>query len=68
MFQLAVCNFGVSPSEFWNMTMPEWFALYEVNRPNQHAGNLNDDKVDEMLDDMDLTEGEWWQKYGPSGN
>jgi len=46
------------------MTLSEWNALYEFNSPNKHAGNLTDEDVQSLLDDDDLTDEEWWDKYG----
>lgn len=66
MYQLAVKSFGVQPGEFWDMTIPEWFALWEVFRPNDYAGNLTHDAVDDLMDDLDLTDEEWWSKNGTS--
>ncbi|MDX1489202.1 MAG: phage tail assembly chaperone [Acidiferrobacterales bacterium] len=64
MYQLAVGRFGVQPGEFWEMTIAEWFALWEVHRPNNYAGNLTHDVVDDLLDDLDLDDEEWWEKNG----
>lgn len=66
MYQLAVGTFGIQPSEFWEMTIPEWFAVWEVNRPNDYAGTLTHDAVDDLLDDMELNDEEWWDKNGAS--
>lgn len=53
MFQHAV-QWGISPSEFWEMTIPEWFLLYEMNRPRDktrdYAGNLVQSDVDELAE------------------
>lgn len=68
MYQLAVGRFGVQPSEFWSMTIPEWFALWEVHRPSDYAGNLTHNVVDDLLDDLDLDDEEWWSKNGAPGD
>lgn len=68
MFQMAVVNFGLPPSEFWEMTMNEWFALHEVHRPNDYAGKLTHDRVDDLLDDIELSDQEWWAKHGSTRN
>lgn len=53
MFQAAHA-WGVSPSEFWGMTIPEWFALYDMHRTrdakNDYAGNLVQADVDELAE------------------
>lgn len=68
MFQIAVGTFNVQPSEFWGMTIPEWFALWEIHRPNDYAGKLTHDLVDDLMDDIDLSDDEWWEKNGASDN
>jgi hypothetical protein len=47
------------------MTMPEWFALYELHQPKV-AGNLTQSDIDEMAADNELTDEEWEAKYGAS--
>jgi len=44
-------SWGIQPSEFWAMTMPEWFALHEFHResrPGDYAGKLTKADVDEL--------------------
>ena len=53
MFQHAH-TWGISPSEFWDMTLPEWFVLHELHRPRDkardYAGNLVQADVDELAE------------------
>ncbi len=32
------------------------------------AGNLTQGDVDDLLDDLELSDDEWWDKNGASGN
>lgn len=63
-------QWGIQPSEFWAMTMKEWYAEYSFNVDKlgldntTHAGKLTQDNVDDMLDDMELTDEQWWKKHG----
>lgn len=47
-------NWGIQPSEFWGMTMAEWFCEYEIHRQhdpdNDFAGRLTQADVDELTD------------------
>jgi len=46
-------QWGIQPSEFWDMTMAEWFCEYEfynANRPGRFAGSLTERDVDELLE------------------
>ena len=67
MFQCAH-SWGITPNDFWDMTINEWFALHDMNKPNNHAGKLTDDVVNDIVDDMGLTDEEWWDKHGLPGN
>ena len=56
---LLAREWGIQPSEFWEMTLPEWFVEYEfrtAERPKL-AGNLTPDAVDELqkMRDSDAT-------------
>lgn len=54
---LAARAWGVQPSEFWGMTMAEWFCEYEHNRPkdsqNDYAGDLTQADVDRLTELLD---------------
>lgn len=44
-------KWGIQPSEFWAMTVPEWFLLFDINRPQMQgdfAGNLTQGDVDRL--------------------
>ena len=48
---LHATSWGISPSEFWDMTMPEWWLLYEHNRaqqPGDFAGKLTRADVNDL--------------------
>ena len=53
MYLLARC-WGIQPSEFWGMTVGEWFAEYELRAPAQpgdrFAGKLTRGDVDDLLE------------------
>ena len=51
LLYLHANSWGIAPSEFWQMTMPEWFALHEFNRqhqPGDYAGKLTKADVDDL--------------------
>lgn len=62
MFQNAHV-WGISPTEFWDMTIPEWFALYSLHLPKV-AGSLTQLEIDQIVEDNNLTDEEWKAKYG----
>jgi len=47
---LAARSWGLSPSEFWSMTIPEYYAELEWRAPaeKKHAGKLTDEDVEEL--------------------
>lgn len=48
---LIARDWGLAPSEFWDMTISEWFAEFEHRRPRQdgeYAGNLRQGDVDRL--------------------
>lgn len=50
---LCANAWGIQPSEFWGMTLPEWFVLYEHHRdkqPGDYAGKLTRADVWELYE------------------
>jgi hypothetical protein len=48
-------EWGIQPSEFWDMTMGEWWAEYDLQAPageDKFAGKLTRKDVDELRDWM----------------
>lgn len=48
---LTARDWGLSPSEFWDMTFGEWFLEFEhrtANTPGSYAGNLTGGEVEEL--------------------
>jgi len=47
-------EWGIQPSEFWEMTIPEWFLEYEIKAPKDpketYAGKLTRADVEELKD------------------
>jgi hypothetical protein len=45
-------DWGIQPSEFWNMTMSEWWVEYEAKAPaakgEKFAGKLTRSDVEEL--------------------
>lgn len=45
-------EWGIQPSEFWQMTIPEWWLEYELRAPAEQgerfAGGLTRAEVDEL--------------------
>lgn len=55
MFGVAVGHWGIQPSEFWKMTLPEFFAILatkedEADRFKEARGELTDETKDALLD------------------
>ena len=64
MFQLSV-SWGIAPSEFWGMTINEWFSLLDLNTPEdgKKAPMSTVDKK-ALIADLNLSNDEWWSKHG----
>lgn len=49
-------DWGIQPSEFWAMTLSEWWAEWDAKGPKeksgQFAGKLTQADVDDLLDWM----------------
>jgi hypothetical protein len=49
-------EWGIQPSEFWAMTIPEWFLEYELRAPKDpkgtYAGKLTRADVEELKEYM----------------
>jgi hypothetical protein len=46
-------NWGIQPSEFWGMTMAEWFCEYDYYKSKEvgrFAGSLTEADVDELME------------------
>lgn len=45
-------EWGIQPSEFWQMTIPEWWIEYELRAPaeksERYAGTLTRAEVEEL--------------------
>ncbi len=69
---LSARQWGIQPSEFWAMTMREWYVEFEFYNdkasPDTYAGKLTNGDVDNMIDDAELTTEEWWRKHGSTSN
>lgn len=69
---LSARQWGIQPSEFWGMTLNEWFCEWELNAdshsPENYAGKLTQGDVDDLMDDNELTDEEWWEKHGNSNS
>ena len=53
---LAARSFGIQPSEFWEMTLPEFLAEVEWRRPSQpgdYAGTLTQADVVRLTELVD---------------
>ena len=65
---LAARRWGIQPSEFWGMTLPEWHAEFEMNSgpldSEKYAGTLTEDKVLELEVRSEVSEEEWWKEHG----
>lgn len=45
---------GLAPSEFWQLSLAEFVAIYEINRDNRRVGAVSQSQVDKMLDLQEL--------------
>ena len=55
MFLLAR-SWGIQPSDFWDMTLPEWWAEYDyhaIAQPGDFAGGLTQGDLDDIDDWLD---------------
>lgn len=43
-----VGDFGVSPSEYWNMTPAEVGLIFDSKRP-KHTGGIHEDDIADMI-------------------
>jgi len=50
------------------MTFSEWFAEYEMRRDHldKMSGKMTASEIDEIDADNELTDEDWWSKYGAS--
>ncbi|WP_141217763.1 phage tail assembly chaperone [Bordetella genomosp. 7] len=52
MYDMAVCHWGMSPRDVWDMTPAEWWRIYEVKRPRDkdtdYAGSLSQEDVERL--------------------
>ena len=49
---LLARQWGIQPGEFWDMTIGEWWAEYDVRAPaddTRYAGKLTRRDVDDLL-------------------
>ena len=57
MYQNAVMAWGIQPSEFWGMTMAEWFTIYraatEAEQARPGARGLTDNDRERLTRLMD---------------
>src|SRR5699024_3496878 len=51
-YDIAVCSWGMAPSEFWKLSPQEWWRIYEIKRPREPsrdlAGSLTTEDVERM--------------------
>ena len=56
MYLTARYKFNLSPTEFWDMTLPEYFTELEFHAPDEtekrYAGKLTEEDVNELRDYM----------------
>jgi hypothetical protein len=49
MFRLAVKSFGLQPSEFWDMTLPEFYEVYRAHTEQDKGRGLSQAEIDAEL-------------------
>lgn len=61
-------QWGIQPSEFWEMTLKEWYCEYELHaKMLENArlpGRLTTDLVEDLEDDLKLTPEQFRAKHG----
>ncbi len=66
---MAARHWGIQPSEFWDMTLAEWFCEAEHRMPRgagDYAGNLTRDDVDRLHRIALMSDDEWKAYNGNS--
>ena len=66
---LSARSWGIQPSEFWCMTLAEWFSEAEQRRekqPGDYAGNLTRADVQELQEIANMSDEEWERYNGTS--
>lgn len=52
LFQIAVGQWGMAPSEFYALSPQEFWLLHEIKTPvdpkSQYAGGMSEDECDEL--------------------
>ncbi|MCJ8334566.1 MAG: hypothetical protein MJH10_10035 [Epibacterium sp.] len=64
---LAARSWGISPPDFWDLTLEEWFLEAEMRRPEMpgdFAGKLTQADVDDLWEVARMTDQEWMQYNG----
>lgn len=49
---MAVGLWGIQPSEFWKMTMAEWWWVYDSKVGEPKYGSLTQSEVEELYEDL----------------
>lgn len=55
---LQSLEWGLSPSEFWSMTMPEWFLIAQAKYEQTPEGRARSQKR-RWLEQLEMTDEEW---------
>lgn len=51
---MSVGVWHIQPSEFWAMTMREFWWMFDARKPRkQHVGGMTDAEMDELKDALD---------------
>lgn len=60
---LSAREWGIQPSEFWEMTIGEWLLEASSQWEKSQQGQLQK-KKELWLEDASLSQDEWMKKYG----
>ena len=52
---MAVFAWGIQPSEFWRMTVAEWWRIYECKRPRVAGDGLTQADIERLTALMEST-------------
>jgi hypothetical protein len=60
---VAVGSWSLQPSEFWAMTIREWWWLADVRAPSENYGDLSGNTVKDLYEDLKSWRSEKSQDY-----
>jgi hypothetical protein len=59
---MAVGNWLMAPSEFWELSPTEFWLIYEAKIPPKTYGKMSESEAERLIKMMDMEGGEEWQQ------